>query len=31
MEKAGMSFDKRVDIEGLDTVYYSISREEFQP
>ena len=30
MEKAGMSFDKRVEIEGLDTVYYTISRDEFQ-
>ena len=29
MEKAGMSFDKRVFINGLDTVYYTISREEF--
>jgi [ribosomal protein S5]-alanine N-acetyltransferase len=29
MEKAGMSFDKRVFINGLDTVYYMVSREEF--
>jgi RimJ/RimL family protein N-acetyltransferase len=31
MEKAGMTFDKRVFINGLDTVYYAISREDFQP
>jgi [ribosomal protein S5]-alanine N-acetyltransferase len=31
MEKAGMRFDKRLVINGLDTVYYTISREEFQP
>jgi RimJ/RimL family protein N-acetyltransferase len=30
MEKAGMAFDKRLYINGLDTVYYAISREEFQ-
>jgi ribosomal-protein-alanine N-acetyltransferase len=31
MEKAGMTFDKRLPVNGLDTVYYAISREEFQP
>jgi [ribosomal protein S5]-alanine N-acetyltransferase len=31
MEKAGMRFDRRLLINGLDTVYYTISREEFQP
>jgi len=31
MEKAGMRFDKRLLVNGLDTVYYTISREEFQP
>jgi ribosomal-protein-alanine N-acetyltransferase len=28
MEKSGMTFDKRVDKNGLDTVYYSITRPE---
>jgi RimJ/RimL family protein N-acetyltransferase len=31
MEKAGMTFDKRVFINGLDTIYYAISREDFKP
>jgi len=31
MEKCGMSFEKRAIINGLDTVFYSISREAFQP
>jgi len=30
MEKAGMRFEKRVIVNGRDTVYYKISREEFQ-
>ncbi|HEX8088914.1 MAG TPA: GNAT family N-acetyltransferase [Blastocatellia bacterium] len=29
MQKAGMAFDRRVSVNGLDTVYYIISREEF--
>ena len=28
MEKAGMAFDKRVTVDGLDTVYYSVVREK---
>jgi ribosomal-protein-alanine N-acetyltransferase len=31
MEKVGMTFEKRVDQNGLDTVYYSIRREQWQP
>ena len=31
MEKAGMTFEKRVCLNGRDTVYYAISREAFQP
>lgn len=31
MEKAGMTFDKRALTNGLDTIYYSITREAFQP
>jgi ribosomal-protein-alanine N-acetyltransferase len=31
MEKAGMTFDKRTLTNGLDTIYYSITREAFQP
>ena len=31
MEKAGMTFEKRVCINGLDLVYYAIAREAFQP
>ncbi|HKS40763.1 MAG TPA: GNAT family N-acetyltransferase [Blastocatellia bacterium] len=30
MEKAGMIFDKRDLTNGLDTIYYSITREAFQ-
>ena len=30
MEKAGMKFEKRVYVRGLDTVYYSLCREVFQ-
>src|SRR4028118_495727 len=30
MEKAGMTFEKRVSINGLDLVYYAIAREAFQ-
>jgi ribosomal-protein-alanine N-acetyltransferase len=30
MEKAGMTFDRRVFVNGLDTIYYTISREEFR-
>ena len=30
MEKAGMTFDKRTLTNGLDTIYYSITREAFQ-
>ncbi len=29
MQKAGMTFQKRVDVDGLDTIYYTISREDF--
>ena len=29
MERAGMSFWKREPTNGLDTVYYAISREAF--
>lgn len=31
MEKAGMTFDKRVGINGLDLLYYAITQEAFQP
>jgi ribosomal-protein-alanine N-acetyltransferase len=31
MEKAGMRFDKRIEKNGLDTIYYQIRREEWQP
>jgi len=31
MEKAGMTFEKRAMIGGLDTVYYTLLREAFQP
>lgn len=31
MEKAGMTFDRRDITDGLDTIYYSITRETFQP
>ncbi|HZS04621.1 MAG TPA: GNAT family N-acetyltransferase [Blastocatellia bacterium] len=31
MEKAGMKFEKQVDQNGLDTMYYTIVREDFQP
>lgn len=31
MEKAGMTFEKRVMIGGLDTIYYTLPREAFQP
>ena len=31
MEKAGMTFQKRIVIDGLDTIYYSIAREDFEP
>jgi len=30
MEKAGLSFEKRLVIDGLDTIYYSLSRPEFE-
>ena len=30
MEKAGMTFDKHTLTNGLDTIYYSITREAFQ-
>ena len=30
MEKVGMTFQKRVLIDGLDTIYYAISRADFQ-
>jgi ribosomal-protein-alanine N-acetyltransferase len=29
MEKAGMTFDRRETVNGLDTVYYSLDRAEF--
>jgi ribosomal-protein-alanine N-acetyltransferase len=28
MEKAGMKFEKRVCLKGIDTIYYSISRHQ---
>ncbi|MGH9900270.1 MAG: GNAT family N-acetyltransferase [Pyrinomonadaceae bacterium] len=31
MEKAGMTFEKRVLMNDRDTVYYAITREEFRP
>ena len=31
MEKAGMTFEKRAIVGGLDTTYYALSREAFQP
>ncbi len=31
MEKAGMTFEKRACINGLELVYYAIAREAFQP
>jgi hypothetical protein len=31
MEKAGMAFEKRVSIGGLDTIYYALAREAFRP
>ncbi len=30
MEKTGMTFQKRVFIDGLDTIYYAVSRADFQ-
>ena len=30
MEKAGMMFQKRIDVDGLDTIYYVITREDFE-
>ena len=30
MEKVGMKFQKRVLIDGLDTIYYVISRRDFE-
>ena len=30
MEKAGMAFQKRIPIDGLDTIYYAISRADFE-
>ncbi len=30
MEKAGLSFEKRLMIDGLDTIYYSLPRSEFE-
>ena len=31
MEKAGMTFQKRILIDGLDTIYYTVAREDFAP
>jgi [ribosomal protein S5]-alanine N-acetyltransferase len=31
MEKSGMTFDRRETINGLDTVQYSIERQDFEP
>ena len=31
MEKAGLRFDKRVALHGLDTVFYALAREAYQP
>jgi ribosomal-protein-alanine N-acetyltransferase len=30
MERAGMKFDRRVTKDGLDTVYYCLSKEEYE-
>ncbi len=30
MEKAGMTFQKHVLLDGLDTIYYAIAREDFE-
>jgi ribosomal-protein-alanine N-acetyltransferase len=30
MERAGMSFEKRLNLHGLETVYYILPREAFQ-
>jgi ribosomal-protein-alanine N-acetyltransferase len=31
MEKAGMRFDRRETVNGLDTVYYKLARQDFKP
>jgi len=31
MERLGMQFDRRGTLNGLDTVFYSLSREQFKP
>jgi ribosomal-protein-alanine N-acetyltransferase len=31
MEKAGMFFDRRCFVDGLDTLYYSLERSAFRP
>ena len=30
MEKCGMTFQKRIDVDGLDTIYYTIARDDYQ-
>jgi len=30
MKKAGMTFHKRLLLDGLDTIYYVISRQDFE-
>lgn len=31
MEKCGLTFDRRAETNGLDTIYYRIARDSFQP
>ena len=31
MKKAGMNYEKRVLVDGMDTVYYKLRRDEYQP
>jgi ribosomal-protein-alanine N-acetyltransferase len=31
MEKAGMAFDRRETVNGLDTIYYRVERRDFEP
>ena len=31
MQKTGMKFEKQIEIDGLDTIYYKIVREDFKP
>jgi hypothetical protein len=31
MERAGMKFDRRQTVNGLDTVYYRLDRQDYVP